>query len=124
MEFTKIIVTLALTFAVATVVADHSPLPSRRVSRFLQANNPRAAARCQNNGEVCTGTTSTCCSNSCVDLTTDNNNCGKCGRMCKYREACCGGKCVDIVFDKRHCGACYHRCEPGHYCVYGMCNYA
>ncbi|KAL4279721.1 hypothetical protein GQ457_03G022790 [Hibiscus cannabinus] len=127
MEFTKIILALALTFAVTVAVADQSPLPSTRASRFLQANNPRAAGHCRRNGESCSvggGTTSFCCGNMCVNLATDHNNCGACKKKCKYTEDCCRGECVNIAFDKRHCGTCDHRCLPGYFCVYGMCNYA
>ncbi|XP_039013716.1 stigma-specific STIG1-like protein 1 [Hibiscus syriacus] len=128
MEFSKIIVvTIALTFAITMAVADQSPLPSTRVSRFLQAANPRAVQHCRKNGEVCTvqgSATSTCCGNKCMDLATDDNNCGACNMKCKYREVCCRGECVDIAYDKRNCGACNHRCQPGEFCVYGMCNYA
>ncbi|KAE8713694.1 Protein STIG1 [Hibiscus syriacus] len=114
MEFSKIIVvTLTLTFAITMAVADQSPLPSTRVNRFLQAANPIAGQHCRKDGEVCTvqgsAATSTCCSNKCVDLATDDNNCGLCNTKCTYREVCCRGECVDIAYDKRNCGACNHR---------------
>ncbi|XVF03815.1 hypothetical protein REPUB_Repub05bG0025500 [Reevesia pubescens] len=104
-------------------------LPSKRVSRFLQqeARNPRAADHCHKDEEVCYlqgGYNPTCCNNKCVDLATDDKNCGACKRKCKFTQVCCRGECVNISFDKRHCGACNHRCNPGEYCVYGMCNYA
>ncbi|KAB2032951.1 hypothetical protein ES319_D05G414300v1 [Gossypium barbadense] len=123
MELTKIIITVALSFTITMVMADQSPLPSTRVSRFLQANNPRAANHCKNNEGIC-GATSTCCNNKCVDLVTDSNNCGACHNKCKYTEVCCRGECVNVSFDKRHCGGCNHRCASNEYCVYGMCNYA
>ncbi|XVE80425.1 hypothetical protein DITRI_Ditri14bG0138500 [Diplodiscus trichospermus] len=154
MEIIKIIVTIAVTFAITIALAMKSigfaeekpassnlidasttfpeaqplSMPSKRVSRFLQqAKNPRAADHCNKDEEVCYvqgGNNSTCCNNKCVDLVTDNNNCGACKRKCKFTEVCCRGECINISFDKRHCGACNHRCKPGEYCVYGMCNYA
>ncbi|KAK6230235.1 hypothetical protein QUC31_001753 [Theobroma cacao] len=105
------------------------PMPSKRVSRFLQdkARNPRAADHCRKDQEVCHvqgGNNTTCCNNKCVDLVTDGHNCGACRNKCKFTQVCCRGECVYISMDKRHCGACNHRCKPGEYCVYGMCNYA
>src|SRR4051812_14541383 len=39
------------------------------------------------------------CSFTCVDLNTDNNNCGQCGHICPPTEQCTGGVCKgnDIV---------------------------
>ncbi|XP_054790051.1 stigma-specific STIG1-like protein 1 [Prosopis cineraria] len=111
-------------------------LPSKRVSRFLVANNPvsvaarnpNAADHCKKDNEICyllePGKNSTCCSNKCVDLQYDDKNCGACKNKCKFTQTCCRGQCVELSFDKRHCGACNHRCELGEFCVYGMCNYA
>lgn len=121
MELSKIIITIALTFTITMAMADQSPLPSTRVSRFLQSTNSRAASGCKNQEWICG---SACCNNKCVTLETDNNNCGACRNKCKYTEVCCRGECVNVSFDKRHCGGCNHRCLPKYYCVYGMCNYA
>ncbi|XVE50698.1 hypothetical protein DITRI_Ditri01bG0184200 [Diplodiscus trichospermus] len=150
MELTKIILTIALTIAMTIALAMKNtaaaeekpplatfpkasqplqPMASKRVSRFLQqgTRNPRAADHCHKDEEVCYvqgGQNPTCCNNKCVDLATDNHNCGACKRKCRFTEVCCRGECVYLSFDKRHCGACNHRCNPGEYCVYGMCNYA
>jgi hypothetical protein len=38
-----------------------------------------------------------CCSNTCVDLTFDQNNCGRCGNVCNANtEFCINGCCTDI----------------------------
>lgn len=102
-------------------------LPSKRGSRFLaELKNPRAADHCNKDNEVCfaQGRNSTCCNNKCMDLSTDNKNCGACKKKCKFTESCCRGECVNLAFDKRHCGRCNNRCEQGEFCVYGMCDYA
>ncbi|XP_022717977.1 stigma-specific STIG1-like protein 3 [Durio zibethinus] len=134
MELTKIIVTLALTFAITIALAmksigvaeekptlinviqslkadDDQPLPmrSKRVSRFLkhEDKNPRAADRCHKDEEACYiqgGYNSTCCNNKCVDLVIDDLNCGACKRKCKFTQVCYRGECVYVSFDKRHCG--------------------
>ncbi|XP_074348358.1 uncharacterized protein LOC141687097 [Apium graveolens] len=102
-------------------------MPFKRVNRFLaEEKNPRAADHCNKDNEVCTlqGTNSTCCNNKCMDLSSDNKNCGACKNKCKYTETCCRGECVDVTYDKRHCGECNNRCSPGGYCIYGLCDYA
>ncbi|KAF1882023.1 hypothetical protein Lal_00038666 [Lupinus albus] len=30
-----------------------------------------------------------CCRKKCVNVSTDRNNCGECGKKCKYLETCC-----------------------------------
>ncbi|XP_044479987.1 stigma-specific STIG1-like protein 2 [Mangifera indica] len=101
--------------------------PTKRGSRFLsEVKNPRAADHCHKDNEVCyaQGKNTTCCNNKCMNLKTDENNCGACKKKCKYTEACCRGECVNLSFDKRHCGYCNNRCLKGEYCVYGLCDYA
>ncbi|CAH8381883.1 unnamed protein product [Eruca vesicaria subsp. sativa] len=113
-----------------------------RPSRFLaqkvdqgqgpKARNPNAADHCHKEPEICsssyysTGANSTmaCCNNKCMDLSTDDKNCGACKNKCKFGQTCCRGQCVYVAYDKRHCGECNHRCELGELCVYGLCNYA
>ncbi|XP_059669691.1 stigma-specific STIG1-like protein 2 [Cornus florida] len=102
-------------------------LPSKRLSRFLADKNPRAADHCHKDRDICYvhgSRNSTCCNNKCIDLTTDDDNCGACKHKCKFTYSCCRGECVDLAYDKRHCGACNNRCMPGGYCIYGMCDYA
>jgi hypothetical protein len=76
------------------------------------------------------------CSGVCVDLSTDNNNCGRCGKSCSVigRASCLDGHCVcddgllvctdvciDPMSDPRNCGACGHSCEAGFACCDGTC---
>ncbi|CAH8335369.1 unnamed protein product [Eruca vesicaria subsp. sativa] len=105
-----------------------------RVSRFLAQNakngrNANAADHCNKNEEICksqgsANSTMACCSNKCLDVAYDNDNCGACKNQCKFTQTCCGGECVYLAYDKRHCGECNHRCLVGDFCVYGLCNYA
>jgi hypothetical protein len=79
------------------------------------------------------------CGGSCVDLTSDNNNCGACGNACGEGMYCnsfgecdpsggggtittpvcaegltyCGGACVDLGSDPNNCGGCGAGCEGG-----------
>lgn len=64
-----------------------------------------------------------CCGMRCVDVETDEFNCGHCEKRCSYRHKCCRGKCVDVMYDKHNCGSCGKRCKHSK-CVYGMCSYS
>ncbi|WCJ32963.1 Stigma-specific Stig1 family protein [Euphorbia peplus] len=103
-------------------------MPSKRLSRFLaDVPNPRAADHCNKDSVLCyvlLGKNYTCCNNKCIDLQTDNKNCGACKNKCKFTQACCSGKCVYLNHDKRHCKTCGNRCKDGEFCIYGMCNYS
>ncbi|URE03102.1 Stigma-specific protein, Stig1 [Musa troglodytarum] len=55
---------------------------------------------------------------------TDNQNCGQCGKKCRFGQACCGGSCVNVMYDPKNCGGCNKRCKKGSFCQYGMCSYA
>ncbi|KAL9236955.1 hypothetical protein vseg_011559 [Gypsophila vaccaria] len=65
-----------------------------------------------------------CCKKRCVDVKTDNLNCGMCGLKCRYPEICCNGSCINPLHDKKNCGGCHNKCHKGSLCYYGMCNYA
>lgn len=105
-----------------------------RVSRFLAQNakngrNANAVDHCNENEEICKSqgtynSTMACCSNNCIDVAYDNDNCGACKNQCMFTQTCCGGECVYLDYDKRHCGECNHKCLGGEFCVYGLCNYA
>jgi hypothetical protein len=85
----------------ATAAPAATPAPAGRCA-------PRAPARCR----ARRGTTN--CSGVCRDLTTDNNNCGACGRACAAGQVCsraparcpaaagttnCSGVCRDLQTD-------------------------
>jgi hypothetical protein len=87
---------------------------------------------------------------TCVDLQTDPNNCGQCGKVCRApRTSCvagkcvcppgrarsaasdtlccpegqteCAGACVDLSTDPNNCGQCGVQCPQGDTCVNGSC---
>src|SRR5581483_9258385 len=76
------------------------------------------------------------CNGACVDVKTDNDNCGMCGNACdtnmmqqclqgmccKQGETVCNGACVNTQSDPMNCGMCGKVCggnTPG--CSMGMC---
>ena len=76
------------------------------------------------------------CDGACVDLLTDNANCGECGNVCKDGEKCksgtcriscpdtqiiCGDTCVDLTVDGNNCGECGHACKSGEKCQDSEC---
>jgi hypothetical protein len=64
-----------------------------------------------------------CCNKRCVNLSSDNRNCGACGKHCGWGRKCCGGKCVSITSDVYNCGRCGHKCAKHVKCQYGICGY-
>lgn len=85
-------------------------------------------------GGVCGATAADCnqggltaCFGQCVNLFTDNRNCGECGRacstgLCGHKRCCargevlCNGLCANLQTDLFNCGSCGHtcnRCENG-----------
>jgi Stigma-specific protein, Stig1 len=87
----------------------------------------RGTATCDKYPGVCQTKGSpgpSCCRKKCVNLMTDNLNCGICGRRCWYGQTCCSGNCIDVMYDGWNCGACNNRCQWGSYCNFGMCSYA
>ena len=79
---------------------------------------------------------------SCVNLQTDNYNCGTCGDACTAGQLCtsgacalscppsltqCGGGdagapyCANLQTENVNCGACGNACKPGEVCSTGAC---
>ena len=83
--------------------------------------------QCPNEQQVCDA--------SCVDLSQDDANCGRCGKACPVSQQCeggtcacidsltmCGETCVDTQTDASHCGVCEHECaDPTGTCAGGEC---
>jgi hypothetical protein len=77
------------------------------------------------------------CNGTCVDLSTDNNNCGSCGSACSSNQSCqsgqcmdvgcssgltdCSGTCVDLSTDNNNCGSCGSTCSSNQSCQSGQC---
>jgi hypothetical protein len=105
-------------------------------------------------GEACSAVCAvgtTCCysvlgGNQCVNTTSNQLHCGKCGNVCGFGETCSGGKCVpwlsvydpcwggrtncgapgwidcrDLNDDVENCGFCDVRCADQAECVDGRC---
>jgi hypothetical protein len=88
---------------------------------------------------VCTGGVCVCqpantCGASCVDKSTDENNCGLCGNVCPSGATCqngacvcsttatiCNGLCVDTKNDPANCNGCGQACAPGYACQNSAC---
>lgn len=77
------------------------------------------------------------CADTCVDLSTDERNCGACGTSCGPAQHCeagscvdgcatgwalCDGVCADLAFDTLHCGACDTPCQGTQYCANSLCH--
>ncbi len=60
-----------------------------------------------------------CCNGVCVDINFDESNCGGCNKVCD--KTCCFGECVDILSNNNYCGSCWKGCLPGYTCVGGKC---
>jgi hypothetical protein len=75
------------------------------------------------------------CGTHCVNVDTDNNNCGGCNQVCgtipgtfciigqcscPAPQSVCSGQCVDITDDGSNCGFCGHNCT-GATCSGGLC---
>jgi hypothetical protein len=85
-----------------------------------------------------------CCSDGCTDTTSDNENCGKCGKVCPLGDSCimsvctpsvtcnsgpacspgfscCPSGCVNESTDPNNCGGCGTPCSPPETCIEGFC---
>ncbi|PKI48895.1 hypothetical protein CRG98_030743 [Punica granatum] len=124
-----VLVLLTLTSLVLSISNhpnEHVSFLGRR-DRLLAQNISAARMTCDKYPRVCRLAKSPgpdCCRKQCVNVSTDRQNCGKCGKKCKYAEICCGGTCVNPSNDKAHCGKCNNPCRKGNVCSYGFCNYA
>jgi hypothetical protein len=91
------------------------------------------------NSLVCC-TSGTCCNGSCVDLASNQSNCGACGNVCAPGLHCVGGACscpfgaslcfspttgapycTDLSTDPYNCGQCANVCPQGMTCSGGVC---
>ncbi|MBA0595260.1 hypothetical protein Gorai_012137 [Gossypium raimondii] len=115
--------------AITSEKSDHPLGNSQMAASFRGAGGfPTQGFRpfltCDKQPEICSMKGLFCCNRRCVDLKTEQFNCGRCGKTCNYSSICCEGKCVSPLFDENHCGGCNNSCGKGSSCVYGMCNYA
>lgn len=86
---------------------------------------------------ICTCPGQMYCDGTCVDLDTDNKNCGSCGTECYANEACIAGECqcapgsnecfpgicTDFQTDPENCGSCGNSCYGlAPTCIKGKCS--
>ncbi len=55
-----------------------------------------------------------CCTMTCVDTTTDYQNCGGCGKTCNNGWNCCNSMCSNPANDAMNCGGCGIVCTTPH----------
>ena len=125
----KALFLLALLVAALTItLSETTPvLEQSQILRRGRHQSHRLAVTCDKYPRICRTAGSKgpdCCKKKCVNVSSDRNNCGKCGRKCKYSQICCKGKCVNPMLNNNHCGTCGKRCNNGDSCVYGICSYA
>jgi hypothetical protein len=98
---------------------------------------PGAGAGSDAGDTSCAAFGSTLCGELCVDLQTDDANCGACGRACAPGGGCvagvcasavcpsgfriCNGRCVDVRSDPANCGDCNAACPSFSGCGQGQC---
>ncbi|KAF9588211.1 hypothetical protein IFM89_008281 [Coptis chinensis] len=93
--FLAIYVGIAITLAILMTTAKRGEedllfVSTKRVSRFLAQKEPRHKYHCKKDADVCYlegSPGSTCCNNKCIDIKTDNKNCGACKNKCKYTDS-------------------------------------
>ncbi len=76
------------------------------------------------------------CNGTCVDISSDYQNCGACGNACPNDQVCshgtcavvcgggsvrCGNNCVDLGADPQNCGGCNKPCATGQVCNKATC---
>src|SRR5579871_1656762 len=134
---TKVVLGLALIGAGALVFAACAGAGSNKpgihldggVDGKMQTTHDMAGNGCQSPLFKCNG--------QCVDVLSDNNNCGTCGVICQNGETCqsgqcmgggcmngqqmCNGFCTDTNSDPANCGQCGLACQNGQTCQGGQC---
>ena len=112
-----------LTYGAAPGDAGYAPVPA---AYNLSVDNVQLIGN-----TACTGSLSLC-GTGCIDTTTNNANCGKCGNACASPRTCgsgtcacpsgytdCNGQCVDTKIDAQNCGGCGKPCTGA--CTGGSC---
>ncbi len=88
-------------------------------------------------GTGCEDAAQSLCSGKCVDLQSDDANCGSCGAACEKGHHCeagacvaacgelslteCNSHCVNTNEDPVYCGDCNTPCDTNQQCISGVC---
>jgi hypothetical protein len=124
---TRFFATLAAMAALALLgCGGHGPAPG---------NDDMGSSSCAH-----CGGTSKCCNQKCIDVSTDKNNCGACGKVCGLGSLCQGGSCTcqgavcaqgqvccpgtgckNLMNDAENCGGCGSPCGDGESCFNSQC---
>ena len=92
------------------------PLPLRQMLKWGYLQHTIPVCHPVNRSPVLT-----CCGGTCIDMDTDEQNCGTCGNKCGKGETCCHGKCSKVDSDEKHCGICGNECAKDCLCCHGNC---
>ncbi len=109
----------------AKAPSDAADVPAVKLDTATADSTPEAQTFCSDPQALCNG--------ACVDLQTDQANCGRCGYDCSPRicinalcytcpsgQTACNGQCTDTLKDPSNCGGCSQLCTTGA-CRYGVC---
>jgi hypothetical protein len=116
----------------ASTVSPYGESPLHIILRIMLPVVIMSCSSCEDDGTCAAG--ETLCEQQCVNLGTNPNHCGMCGKECGVNESCeegicvcgeeyteCDSDCVDIDTDLMHCGRCFNRCDTQQLCLSGQC---
>ncbi|TYH17338.1 hypothetical protein ES288_A05G184400v1 [Gossypium darwinii] len=109
MKFVKLFFMLAMVMALEAITLSTSISENSDYRRLADSQMPtsfggaggfRPFFTCDKRPEICSTKGQFCCNRRCVDLKTDQYNCGRCGRTIP-------------LSNEKHCGGCNNNCGKG-----------
>ena len=96
----------------------YDPCPPGQSRGFGAAGD--CGCRCPPGQEQCSED-----SGLCIDIKSDRDNCGECGKACPFPDwehmRCCQGTCRAVEIDRKNCGECGTTCAQEEDCLSGKC---